>query len=165
MEVSPVELLTKYRNKGLLIDSNLLLTWFLGLFDPSWILRHERTSSYTLEDFEDLNAFASQFSRIVVTPNILTEVSNLAQRTTRSKLPSEFFVSFASAVHRLRESFYKSSLVVQDRCFHYLGFTDASIAQLPPGRYLVLTDDLELYGELLDRNIDAINFNHLRRIG
>ena len=38
----------------------------------------------------------------------------------------------------------------------------SGIAELVKGNYLVLTDDLSLFGYLQNRGIDAINFNHLR---
>jgi hypothetical protein len=48
--------------------------------------------------------------------------------------------------------------------FARYGITDAAISLSSAGKFLVLTDDLKLYCQLLADGIDAINFNHIRPI-
>ncbi len=42
------------------------------------------------------------------------------------------------------------------------GLTDSGIISLVKGKYLALSDDFPLVGYLQSKDIDAINFNHLR---
>ena len=47
-------------------------------------------------------------------------------------------------------------------CFTQVGLTDAAIAEVSKLKYLVLTDDLPLFGLLQSRGIDAVNSSHIR---
>src|SRR5882672_2097419 len=72
------ELIWKHRSPGLLIDSNLLLLYILGNTNKQRIPEFKRTQMYTIQDFELLQLLVERFSRVVTTPNVLTEISNLA---------------------------------------------------------------------------------------
>jgi hypothetical protein len=102
----------------------------------------------------------SQFERLITTPHLLTEVSNLAAlhadelRVLRGL--------FKEVVGQMREFYDESRSVVEDAAFERLGLTDAAIATLCRRSMLVLTDDLQLHLALVNRGIDSINFNHIR---
>ncbi len=70
------ELIYKYSNKGLLIDTNILLLYFVGSFDRQHIEKFKRTSQFTIKDFDYLVILLDRFDTLVTTPNILTEVNN-----------------------------------------------------------------------------------------
>jgi hypothetical protein len=77
----------------LLIDANLLLLLVVGSADRSLIESFKRTRAYTREDFDLLLRLVARFPKVVTTPNVLTEVSNLAgqlrdptRRAIRQKL-------------------------------------------------------------------------------
>lgn len=63
---------------SLFIDTNLLLVLLIGALDLGHVERFKRTKPYTRNDDELLLAFIGEFERLITTPNILTEVSNLA---------------------------------------------------------------------------------------
>ncbi len=71
-------LLARYKRKGVLVDSNLLLLLFVGLFDPARIKKFKRTGHFSEVDFRLLVNFLAYFDKAITTPHILTEVSNLA---------------------------------------------------------------------------------------
>ena len=71
-------LLLEYRTRGILVDTNLLLLYFVGSLDLNRIERFKRTRKYTIPDFHVLVQLLTYFGRVVITPHILTEVSNLA---------------------------------------------------------------------------------------
>ncbi len=156
----PVERFLEYRKSGLLIDSNLLLLLFLGSYDRKQISNNKRLATFTAEDFDLLIKFLSQFTRLVTTPNILTEVSNLSNALPQSKKP-EYFAWFASRLAVLQEEFVSSAAALGNRWAKF-GLTDAGIAEIARNRYLVLTDDFPLSQSLQNAGIDALNFNHLR---
>ncbi len=83
-------LLARYKSKGVVIDTNLLLLYFVGLYDPHRIQKFKRTMTFVLEDFYTLLSFFNYFDKVVTTPNILTEVNSLA-----GQLPNDIKVLFS----------------------------------------------------------------------
>ena len=152
---------TAYRWEGLLIDSNLLLLLFVGLYDRTRIEKFKRTSQFTVEDFELLAAFIRRFKEVVTTPSILTEVSNLLGQLPE-ELKYSFYQSFAYGLKDLHEHYTPSQELGDEKGFPKFGLTDTAILQAARGKFLVLTDDFRLTRYLLSQRIDVINFNHLR---
>ncbi len=161
---TPIDVLwRRYRRRGLLVDSNLLLTYFIGSFDLELLARFERTRAFAADDFALLGRFIKSFSKRVTTPNVLTEVSNLS-----SKLPDvikmAFFATFASQIADYDERFTSSRKLVKSEAFPKFGLTDAGISETGLNEYLVLTDDFRLSNFLQRQGQDVVNFNHLRQI-
>ncbi|MDT7778927.1 MAG: hypothetical protein QOC99_1439 [Acidobacteriota bacterium] len=154
-------LLAQYKSRGVVIDTNLLLLYFVGIFDTSRIPKFKRTITFTVEDFHTLFKFFNYFDKVVTTPNILTEVNSFA-----GQLPGDikalFNSVFAARLSGIEEHYKKSNALARLPHFSKFGLTDSGIADLAQGRYLVLTDDLRLFGYLQNLGIDAINFNQLR---
>lgn len=149
--------------RDILVDTNLLILLAVGSFEPRLIERHKRTRQFTTEDYGLLRRFLARFRRVVATPNVLTEVSNLVDQsggTSREGLQA----LLASIIEVLEEHYIPS----RDSCdveeFQRLGLADAAILHLARtrGDLLVLTDDLHLYLALQRRGLEAVNFNHLR---
>lgn len=59
--MSLAEILAKYKNKGALIDSNLLLLYFVGKYEPNLISSYKRTKIYTLQDYRLIDNIVSYF--------------------------------------------------------------------------------------------------------
>ncbi|WP_052315979.1 hypothetical protein [Desulfomonile tiedjei] len=72
------DLISKYANKRVLIDTNLLLLYFIGEFDIAQIGRFKRVKQFTTKDFDLIKKLLTFFKQRITTPNIMTEVSNLA---------------------------------------------------------------------------------------
>jgi rRNA-processing protein FCF1 len=155
------KLVARYQNKGLLIDTNLLLLYFIGAYDPDRIPKFKRTMSFTVEEFWLLNGFLDVFDKLVTTPNVLTEVSNLSGQLAEN-LRAPFYRDFASRIPLLEEHYVPSVGASSLAHFNRFGLTDSGIVELAKDKYLVLTDDLNLVGYLQNRGIDVINFNHIR---
>ena len=149
----------------LVIDTNLLLVLLVGAQDRNQIPRFKRTSRYTVEDYDHLANYVAGFRRVVVTPNVLTEVSNLAGQLAeplRSRVRGQLGVFAAT---QAAERYVPSSEAVKERDFLRLGLADATVvlaASNPDEKFAVLTDDLDLYRMLLAEDVDAVNFFHLR---
>ena len=150
-----------YGSKGILIDSNILLLFFVGLHDRTRIEKFKRTAQFTSEDFELLVDFIRQFKEVVTTPSILTEVSNLLGQLP-DKLRYSFYQHFAYGLKNLDEHYTPSQELGDEKGFPKFGLTDMAILRAASGKYLVLTDDFRLTQYLEGQNIDVINFNHLR---
>jgi rRNA-processing protein FCF1 len=157
-----LEIIRKYQNKGILVDTNLLLLYFLGKVAPDQIERFKRTSDrYTRNDYDLLAAFLRHFSVIATTPNVLTEVSNLSGQLTGG-VRDRCFHEFAKQIVQLDETYVPSTSVRKRPYFARFGLTDCAIVNLAKGLYLVLTDDAELSALLMREGVDVINFNRVR---
>ena len=150
-----------FRKKSLLVDSNLLLLFIVGLCDPARIVKFKRTAQFTVDDFECLKDFVGQFKQVVTTPSILTEVSNLLGHLP-DKLACSFNEQFADDIKALHEHYTPSRELGGEEYFPRFGLTDTAILRAAGRDCLVLTDDFRLAQYLGSRNIDVINFNHLR---
>lgn len=154
------------RPSTLVIDTNLLLVLLVGAQDRGQVPRFKRTRKYTVEDYDHLAHYVRGFRRVVVTPNVLTEVGNLAGQLAeplRSQVLKQLGVF---AVTQASERYIPTSEAVKERDFLRLGLADVSVmlaADSEPGeKVAVLTDDLALYAKLLAQDVDAVNFYHLR---
>lgn len=145
--------------RALLIDANLLVLWAVGAVSPRLVLRHKRLGAYVEKDYVVLSNFASQYTRVVITPNTLTEATNLAlqiaepartqvaeQLKVIAKVTDEIYVRSEQAMHRIE--------------FSRLGLADS--AQLEVQNVDVLTDDLHYYLAAQSQGKTCFNFTHLR---
>jgi hypothetical protein len=150
------------RKSGILLDTNLLLLYFMGLYDREQITRFKRTQIFVVEDFHTLIAIRQKFNRLLTTPNILTETSNLAgQLTGQSK--DSYFKVFAKEIQTFDEKYFHSSEIASQPGFIKFGLTDIAITLLAREGCLVLTADAPLYQYLQTKRIEVLNFNHIRK--
>lgn len=160
MQPNVHKLLDLYRTRGLLLDTNLLLALVLGTAKPELIGTHRRLRAFTPEDLDLLKRLARHFQLLVTTPNILTELSNLAGGLLSSLRPALDQVT--TYVRVATERYFPSAMTVDDPAFPRLGLADVVTANVAAGKYLVVTADLPLYLFLSENRVDAVNFNHLR---
>jgi len=147
--------------KGILIDTKPLLLLLIGTYKPESIGKSKLTQDFTPEDYELLSGFVGRFNQIVTTPNILTEVSNLLNRS-EGKIRDQIYTLFSHAVQEFVEESIPSRETVMHKNLPKFGLTDLAIMDNAKGKYLVLTVDLPLFGYLQNKGVDVINFNHLR---
>ena len=155
-------LVSRFRGRDVLIDTNILLMYIVGTVDPKFIPTFKRTKMFTIEDYALLRRFLGHRS-IVTTPNILTEVSNLAGQMAEPRR-TRVFQTFAQAVRVMPEQYVHSTTATQNVAFVRLGLTDAVIARIAEGEVLVLTDDFKLTQHLERSGLAVMNFNHFRAL-
>jgi len=154
-------LLSRFRGRDVLMDTNVLLMYVIGTLDPKLIPTFKRTKIFTVEDYAILCRFLGHFRSIVTTPNILTEVSNLAGQIGEPRR-TQVFQIFAQAVKVIPERYVHSTTTTENPTFVRFGLTDSVIMRIAVEEVLVLTDDFKL-SQHLERSILAVlNFNHLR---
>jgi hypothetical protein len=158
-------LLGKYRNAGVLVDTNLLLLYFVGTYDTGLVERFSRTADrFAADDFDTLALLLEQFDRLVVTPHVLTEVSNMIGHL-KEPARTTCFALFGEVIRSVMDEKHTSGAALSnDPAFVVFGVTDTSIFDAAAGSYLVLTDDLPLYKYLEGKGIDVLNFNEIRTI-
>jgi len=157
-------LFSRYRQKGVLVDTNILLLYFVGATNRERISRFNRTQNFIPEDYDLLLQVLSYFQTVATTPNILTEVNSLANQLGEPDR-SQCFALFAQGISTFEETYLESRGVVMDQQFTKFGLTDCGILSLARDQYLVLTDDLRLADYLQRQEIDTVNFNNLRVFG
>jgi rRNA-processing protein FCF1 len=155
------KLISRYREKGILVDTNILLLYFIGRCDPNQIQTFKRTRQFTIEDFECLFNLVQSFEKVITTPNVLTEVNSLSGQLGEP-FKIEFFTNFIREISIVDEHYVQSQDAIQVEEFIKLGLTDSGIFNLSKNSYLVLTDDFRLSQYLQKKNIDVINFSHIR---
>jgi hypothetical protein len=149
---------------NIILDSNLLLLWIVGVASQKYIYMHRRLREYSIEDFVLLKKILSSADRIVVTPNILTETSNLAGYIAEPARMHIYQMLRALIDGPLEEQHIVSKQAVARDEFLCIGLTDSAILEMATSSHVLLTVDLDLYLAALRHGIKAENFNHRRAL-
>lgn len=103
-----------------------------------------------------------EFDRVLTTPHVLTETSNLLGQLG-DPLRRKVRHALAELLQHLVEEFTPSQELVQDTHFVRLGLTDIAVTRAVKEKEVtVVTADLPLYVHLTQSGVHAINYNHLR---
>ena len=154
-------LIEKHRAKGVLVDTNLLVLFLVGTVNRQRITNFKRTGDFTIEDYELLARLIGWFGKLIATPHVLSQVSDLTDRAGGELVASRALLK-RLVIEQIEETYDGSRVLVADSCFDRFGLTDAAVAAVCSRGVLVLTTDLQLHLMLQERNIDALNFNHIR---
>ncbi|WP_081413112.1 PIN domain-containing protein [Chitinilyticum aquatile] len=146
---------------SIILDTNLLLLYVVGSVSRSYIAKHKRLTSFTEQDFDVLSNIVRNSDSVVLTPNILTETSNLAANIA-DPAKTEIFVFLGCVIAELKESYIASCEVSSKFDFLRLGLTDASLVEVSSPELIVITADLDLHCAIQGRGDYSINFNHIR---
>ena len=119
---------------------------------------------YTAEDYELLVSLADPVERIFVTPNTLTETSNLLAQH-REPERSRFFDILRYLIQEAEEVVVASAKTSANDSFERLGLADAALLEVVTEDTPLVTVDLNLYLAVLPNGTDvAVNFTHLRNL-
>ena len=147
----------------IILDAHLLLLLIVGTTSRDYITAHRRLREYTDADFLLLTQMLTAASKIVVTPNTLTEASNLAgyiAEPARTRIYQTFRAIVAA--DGTEERYTESKVAVTRTEFERIGLTDSCLLQIATAPHMLLTSDLQLYLAALNQGLQVENFNHLR---
>lgn len=147
--------------KNLVLDTNLLVLLVVGFTDENLIKRHKRTRIFTAEDFVLLKILIEQNPKIVTTPHVFAECSNLI-RQIDSITAAALLNSLQILVEKIIKVYTPSSELTHQPHFLRLGLTDCGLLDIMQDQFLLLTTDLDLYLAASASGADVQNFNHLR---
>lgn len=144
------------------LDANILVLLAVGSVDKGALGRKRRVKEYVPEDYDLALSIVSGFRQAVVTPNVITECSDLLSDTSDEdeKRWLKEFVQEGQAVRV--EKYVPSKETTKLPQYNYLGVADCSLLSLIDDSTVLLTTDSKLHAAASNINPECINFNHCR---
>lgn len=130
----------------IILDAHLLLLLIVGTASRDYITTHRRLKAYTDADFMLLTQILTTASKIIVTPNNVTETSNLAgyiAEPARTRIYQTFRALVAA--DGTEERYAESKVAVTRAEFARIGLTDSCLLHIGTPPHMLLTADLDLY--------------------
>ncbi len=113
----------------ILIDANALVLLIVGMIDENLVGKHKRTSIYSRRDYQELRLVIKDFRRLVVLPNVWTEVDNLLNRFSGNHKWS-YITLIKSMLEQTTERYVASVTGGVSDYFMSDGLTDALLIEL-----------------------------------
>ena len=153
--------------RGVFVDANLLVLLVAGALDPDIIARHRRLRTFGLEDFERVREMVSRFECVLVTPNTLTEASNLLGQHGEPERSRQFnsiqFTTLRILIGESHEVVVASAEAAGHPSFPRPGLTDAGLLGVVSRETPLVTVDLDLYlAASKEDPSSAVNYRHLQ---
>lgn len=136
------------------IDANLLVLLVVGAVDRRLVGKHRRVKNFTLEDYDLLLDLLQETPHpVVVTPNTLTEVSNLIE----DRQDRRFLRQLKEFIEVSEEVVVASTVASNNRAYEQLGLSDAVILELVSvDRLLITTDDALCQAAMTTKGSEAV---------
>jgi len=146
--------------RSVVLDANLLVLLVAGHTDRSLIERHKNLSAYDADGFDLLLETLAEYSQVVLTPNTLTEASNLLRQIGN---PDRLRVTvmLGHLIQEHDERYIVSKDAAVEKTFGRLGLTDAALLVVAREHGSLLSADNALYLAASTEGIAAFNFAHL----
>ena len=139
------------------IDTNLLVLLIVGSVDEKRV-GTKRTKEFTRQHYLGLLRFLEDMDTVYVTPNVLTETSNLLQGLGDPRLMERL----RRLVEQSREIPIESKIAVRHKKFPQVGLADAALLEVISAKKPLLTTDFALFGIACAKEEGAaFNFWHL----
>ena len=149
---------------GCFIDANLLVLLVAGTTDRGLIPKHRRLRRFTEDDYDLLVDLIIGDGPALVTPNTLTEASNLLAQH-RNPERSRLFDVLRLFIEDTKEVVVASVDAAGNNSFNRLGLTDAALLEVVTTDTPLITVDVKLYLAALAKGPNtAVNFTHLQRL-
>ena len=126
------------------VDANLLVLLVVGETDKKLIVKHRRLREFDEDDYERLVRLINQVDKVLVTPNTLTEASNLLAHHGEPER-SRFFEVLRILIEEHEEIVVTSKTASRNMEFKRLGLTDAALLEVISNSNPLITVDLALY--------------------
>lgn len=144
--------------KEAFIDANLLVLLVVGSVGREQIGKHRRTRIFAPRDFDRLLSLVESLDRVYVTPNTLTEASNLLE----DRHDTRFLEKFRILVESSKEIVVASAVATANSAFTRFGLTDTVLLEVVSAKRPLITVDLNLFNAAFAKGEQAA-FNFTRR--
>lgn len=149
----------------LVVDTNILLLLFIGLYDTEYItdcpLMTENGKNYTREHFALLKKILERFvNKIVITPQVLSEIYTHSHRIKPKDKFYNYFLKVIEKLKECKENHVDLEFLLRDtEKIIEFGFTDMSIVETAnKNKWVILTDEFEMY-RVFNTKVDIISFS------
>ena len=150
--------------EGYFLDANLFVLLVVGSESRELIAKHRRLEHYSAEDYDILIELLENADRLFVTPNTLTETSNLLSQHGEPER-SLLMKRLQYLIHESREIVVASTDASSNVKFEELGLTDAALLEVITTDIPLLTVDFSLYLAAIETGEEqAINFTPYRNL-
>ena len=150
--------------EGYFLDANLFVLLVVGSDSRELIAKHRRLRNYSAEDYDILVELLENADRLFVTPNTLTETSNLLSQHGEPER-SLLMRRLQFLIHESREVVVASADASSSIKFEELGLTDAALLEVITTEIPLLTVDFSLYLAAIETGEErAVNFNPYRNL-
>ena len=149
---------------GYFLDANLLVLLVVGSESRDLISKHRRLKHYSAEDYDILYELLRDADELFVTPNTLTEASNLVSQH-REPERSLLMRRLQYLIYGSKEVLVTSADASSNEKFEQLGLTDAALLEAITTDTPLLTVDFDLYLAAIETGEEkAINFTPYRNL-
>ena len=130
--------------EGFLPDTNLLVLFVVGNVNPDLIAKHRRLDGYTVADYVALRDLINLADRVFLTPNTLTETSNLLGQHGEPER-TLLMEGLRALIEGSAEIVIPSAQASANPSFQGLGLTDAVLLEAASEEMPLVTVDAQLY--------------------
>ena len=156
--------MTQGRLGGYFLDTNLFVLLVVGSESQDLISKHRRLEHYSSEDYDVLLELIEGSEHLFVTPNTLTETSNLVSQHGEPER-SLLMRQLRFLIHGSQEVVVASTAASSNAKFERLGLTDAALLETVSAETPLLTADFSLYLAAIEEGEErAVNFNPYRNL-
>lgn len=146
-----------------ILDANMLIVYSIGKKHPEMLGNQRRVKEYMPEDFDLLMQLVEGVDQIVLTPNAVTECSDLLKDSNfenDAKDALKDLIQSPSCI--VAEEYVPSSDAVASSQYKFLGVADCAMLELVDSETFLISADGTLSREAAKKNPRSINFNHYR---
>lgn len=151
--------------EGIIVDTEVLTLFLLGKYKPDLVETNKLTKGkFFKPDIIILDNILQFFKKIIITPYILAEVSNLSRINIKDPQLSKYFQSMIKFLENAGEKEIKfNDLCKTDvQLISKYGFTDVAMFHISDEMKIpIITIDLDFYIYSSSR-IPIINFTHIK---
>lgn len=143
--------------KEVILDTNVFILYIVGQINPARISKHKRTSIYTKEHYAHLLSVVQGYDRLLICPNIATEVDNLLNNFSGEDRNT--YLSVSRQVFKASAEKYIETAAASDTYFYpEVGLTDAAVLSMARQCDLLISGDSRLCDHARSVNIPLFDF-------
>lgn len=156
----------KYGKNKLVLDTNLFILLLVGAYDKNFFKNCSATKGFCSSDYDLLLEIFKYFdTKIIITPHILTEISNLSRRDIKKPEIDYFFKVVVDQLKSCKEESVSLErlLGIKIEVLTNYGFPDMSIIEVAKKMgAVILTNEINLCGYANLSCVVNINFSNIK---
>lgn len=149
------------KSRPVLVDSSPLLLLLVGTCERGLVERFKRTKNYSRNDYDLLVQFLAG-RRVIATPGVLAEVSNMAMQLRREEF-ARLVDRNIDGLRHMGEIHVAKDLIIEAPEFKRVGATDTTLLLAARDNdWEILTSDHPLFSRCRSEGIEATHMMELQ---